>query len=65
MERKLLAKYKGKYVVIASGEFKGAFDTLEEAAQLIKRLNVRHAVVTKLGEEKKVVGEWWGGSISH
>ena len=64
MEKKLLKRYKGKYVVIALGEFKGAFNTLEEAAQLIRQLNIKHAVVTKLGEEKKVTGEWWGGSIS-
>ena len=64
MEKKLLRKYKGKYIVIALGEFKGAFNTLEEAAQLIRQLNIKHAVVTKLGEEKKVTGEWWGGSIS-
>lgn len=64
IEERLLSKYKGKYIVIASGEFKGAFDTLEEVSRLLRKLNVKHAVVTKLGEEREVKGEWWGGSIS-
>jgi len=64
LKKKLLAKYRGKYVVIALGEFKGAFNTLEEVSQLLKQLNVKHAVVTKLGEDVEMRGEWWGGSIS-
>jgi len=64
MESELLAKYKGKYIIIASGEFKGAFKTLDEVSEFLKKLGVQHAVVTKVGEEKEVRGEWWGGSIS-
>jgi len=59
IEDELKKKFLGKYVIIARGKFIGAYDTLSEVSDTIKKLNVRHAIVTKIGEEK-----WWGGSIS-
>jgi hypothetical protein len=64
IEDKLMKKYRGKYIIIAKGRFIGAYNTLDEISNILRKLNVRHAVVTKIGEEEVVKGEWWGGSIN-
>lgn len=63
LENELMKKYHGKYVVIAKGKFIGAFDNLEEVSKTLAKINTRHAIVTKMGEEEVIEGEWWGGSI--
>jgi len=64
IEGELMRRYKGKYIIIAKGRFIGAYNNLDDISHVLKKLNVRHAIVTKLGEDKMVEGEWWGGSIS-
>lgn len=64
IEDGLMEKFRGKYIVIAKGRFIGVYDSLDEVSNILRKLNVRHAIVTKIGEEEVVEGEWWGGSIS-
>ena len=63
LENELMKKYPGKYVVIAKGKLMGTFDKLEELSRTLAKINIRHALVTKIGEEEVIEGEWWGGSI--
>lgn len=62
-----LEKYEGKYVVFALGRFIGAFEKLDDIAKALKDLKPKpkHAIVLKVGYDRKVEGEleWWGGSI--
>ena len=65
--KKDLSKYKGRYVVFALGKFIGAFESLEGVAKALRELRPRpkHAIVLKVGYDKKIEGEleWWGGAI--
>ena len=65
--KKHLKRYKGMYVVFTHGKFVGAFERLEDVTKALKELKPRpkHALVLKVGVDKKVEGEleWWGGSI--
>ncbi len=57
-------EFRGKYVVIASGKLMGAFKTLKEAADAIKRSGARKALLFKPGvDDERVERRWLGGSI--
>lgn len=64
MKGEIFTKYKDKYVVIARGEFIGAYDTLEEVQEVLKKLNVSHAIVFNPSKDVREEGEWLGGSLS-
>lgn len=61
----LEAEHSGSYLVIASGRFIGAYESLETAGKAIKALSPRpaHAILTKAGADSQQVGEWLGGSL--
>ena len=63
MKEEILSKYWNKYVVIAKGQFIGAFDTLDEVKNALKSLNVPQAIVFNPSEDRKSEGEWMGGSL--
>jgi hypothetical protein len=67
MREELLRKYRGKFILIASGRLIGVFDGLEEAAGSLEKLrpNIKHAILTRIGVDEEYHGEyeWWGGSI--
>ncbi len=55
---------RGKYVVIAGGKLVGAFETLNEAADAIRKTGARKALLFKPGvDDERVEREWLGGSI--
>jgi len=64
LKDKLIKKYFGKYVVIANGELIGVYNNIDEVSNKLKTLNVKHAIVAKIGEEP-IKGEltWLGGSM--
>jgi hypothetical protein len=64
-EAELLKQYKGKYVLIAGARLVGAFDSVEEAGEAIRSLSPRprHAILTKIGQDERMAGEWLGGSL--
>lgn len=55
-----LAKYEGKYVVIARGELIAVADSLEDAHRAVveKGRGARHALIKRVGEEIGVEREW-------
>jgi len=65
--KKDLDKYRGKYIVIARGKFLGAYDSLREVANILLKIKpeVKHAIVFKVGFDRKIKGEleWLGGSM--
>ena len=64
MKGEIFSKYKDKYVVIAQGKFIGAYDKIEEVQEVLKRLNVNHAIVFNPSKDAREEGEWLGGSLS-
>lgn len=64
LKDEIISKYKDKYVVIAQGKFIGAFDNIEQIQDILKKLNVRHAIVFNSSKDVKGDGEWLGGSLS-
>ncbi|BFI74817.1 hypothetical protein [Sulfurisphaera ohwakuensis] len=64
MEREILSKYHNKYIVIAKGKFIGAYNTLEEVQEVLKKLNVTHAIVYNPSKDVKEEGECLEGSLS-
>lgn len=65
MKDEILLKYQDKYVVIARGKFIGAFNSIQEVAETLKKLNVRQAIVFNPSKDSiKREGEWLGGSLS-
>ncbi|BDC17337.1 ribbon-helix-helix protein, CopG family [Acidianus sp. HS-5] len=54
MKKEILSKYWNKYVVIAKGQFIGAFDTLDEVRNTLKSLNVSQAIVFNPSEDKRM-----------
>ena len=65
LRKELEKEHKGKVAVIAQGRLIGVYGGLEEAAATIKNLKQRpnHAIVTKVGVDKKGLGEWLGGFL--
>ncbi|MEM4966463.1 MAG: hypothetical protein QXS45_06810 [Sulfolobales archaeon] len=63
MRGEVFSKYKDKYVVIAQGKFIGAYDKIEEVQEVLKKLNVNHAIVFNPSKDVKEEGEWLGGSL--
>lgn len=65
--KRSMDKYKGKYLVITHGKFLGAYSSLEDVANVLSSIKpeVKHAIVFKVGIDKKVKGEleWLGGSM--
>jgi len=65
--KKDLDRYRGKYIVIAHGKFLGAYDSLREVASILLKIKpeVKHAIVFKVGFDRKIKGEleWLGGSM--
>ncbi|MCY0860621.1 MAG: hypothetical protein OWQ54_09355 [Sulfolobaceae archaeon] len=65
MKDEILSKYQDKYIVIAKGKFIGAFNSIQEVAETLKKLNVRQAIVFNPSKDAiKREGEWLGGSLS-
>jgi hypothetical protein len=64
-EAELERQYKGRFVLIANGRLVGAYDDADTAGEAIRSLNPRpaHAVLTKVGEDKRELGEWLAGSL--
>lgn len=58
--RDSLAKYKGKYVVIARGELVAVSESLEGVYKALaeRARGAKHALVKKIGEEIGVEREW-------
>ena len=64
MKGEIFSRYRDKYVVIAKGEFVGAYGTLEEVQEALRRLNVGHAIVFNPSKDAREEGEWLGSSLS-
>ena len=64
-EAELERQYKGRYVLIAGARLVGAFDDLEAAGKAIRFLSPRpvHVILTKMGQDERMVGEWLAGSL--
>jgi hypothetical protein len=64
-EAELEKRYKGRYVLIAGARLVGAFDDLEAAGKAIRSLSPRpvHAILTRIGQDERMVGEWLAGSL--
>jgi len=62
LEKRLLRKYRGKYVAVADGNLIGVYNTREEAVEAVKKLSVNHAIVTKI-EEKEAKPVEFGMSL--
>ena len=64
-EAELERQYKGRFVLIAGARLVGAFDNVEDAGKAIRSLSPRptHAILTKIGQDERMVGEWLGGSL--
>lgn len=56
-------KFKGKYVVIFDGKIQGVFDTIEQVAAFLREKKPRRAIVVRPGIDRRVEGEWLGGSL--
>ncbi|BCU68713.1 hypothetical protein KN1_00100 [Stygiolobus caldivivus] len=63
MRAEIFSKYKDKYVVIAQGRFIGAYDKIESVQEVLKGLNVSHAIVFNPSKDIREEGEWLGGSL--
>jgi len=67
MKEELANSHSGKFAVIAEGRMLGVFGDLKEVSEALRALRprVRHAIVTKVGVDGELAGEfeWWGGSI--
>lgn len=61
-----LEKYAGKTILIAEGKLLGAYENPRSAAMDIrfKAPHARHAIVTRVGEDKREELEWLGGSLN-
>lgn len=64
-EAELAKQYKGRYVLIAGAHLVGAFDSIEAAGKAIRSLKPRptHAILTKMGQDERMSGEWLAGSL--
>ena len=64
-EAELERQYKGSFVLIANGRLVGAYDDADAAGEAIRSLNPRpaQAVLTKMAEDKRELGEWLAGSL--
>jgi len=58
LEGDLLRKHLGKFAVIAGGRLVGVYKTKERALEAVKRLNVKHAIVSRIGRKKPTVVEF-------
>ncbi len=59
-----LERMKGRYVVIAGGRLIGAFESLSEASEALRKLGVRRALIFRPGiDDAGVRREWLGGSM--
>jgi len=56
-------KYRGKYVVFASGRFLGSADTLEQAGALARGNAERKALLAKIGAKRPAGGKWLWSSL--
>ena len=63
LKNEILSKYKDKYVIIAQGKFIGAYDSIDQVEEVLKKLNVKHAIVFNPSKDIKSEGEWLGGSL--
>ncbi len=65
MKGEIFSKYQDKYVVIARGQLIGVFDNVQKAAEELRKLNVKQAIVFNPSKDStKREGEWLGGSLS-
>lgn len=55
LEKKLLEEHKGEYVGIAHGKLVVVSESLPKVIHKIKKINPKHAIITKLGEEDEGV----------
>lgn len=64
-EAELKRKYEGRYVLIAGARLVGAFDDIEAAGKAIRSISPRpaHAILTKIGQDERMSGEWLAGSL--
>jgi len=58
LEGDLLRKHLGKFAVIAGGRLVGVYKTKERALEAVKRLNVKHAIVSRIERKKPTVVEF-------
>ncbi|MHA1607958.1 MAG: hypothetical protein ACTSWP_10585 [Candidatus Freyarchaeota archaeon] len=64
MREELEAKYKGKYAVISGGKLIGVCNDLREVREVLRRREAgRHAIVVKVGVDRREEHEWLGGSL--
>ena len=62
-KRKLAKEQMGKYAVFCSGTFKGAADSLEGAAEIVRKSGRTKGLVIKVGEDLPRGGDWLWSSL--
>jgi hypothetical protein len=61
-----LERYAGKTILIAEGKLLGVYENPRSAAKDLasKAPHAHHAIVTKVGEDRRLELEWLGGSLN-